>query len=915
MKELVGEWVRFSREQDIIKYLLETFNKNVKDLFDFLRQHDGDHIDKLDKIVNLFEREPYMILNLNSYIKTILSNQLIIMENGSRFIKYSTNYWDRGKIKFNDTIVGYPKYSSIMTDVDHYQRETYSSGDSQIESLGDGKPKKPQLTKKKKETIRKFFDETGWWRPIFPQESNRFKIPLKLPDSITTQELYLLATDDKVRIGDYKGEIVVKQEFFVTAQLPPRIVQGDIFNLNIIISNLTDKNISCSTEYSVSKHLEILQDCSIDENKGASLVTSKNSISMKYKVKAMFPGTAIIRFKADAEEYADTIIEQSEVLPKGVAIRNEMSGLIGNYKEPTHLKIKICSEDYALKSFLTVLSYPASFMIEAAQNLLNYRFFCNEQTASMLYAAVKALKILEKAGQLTHDLENQFERRITSCIQKIIAGRNQLKMWGWWSRLNLTDPFLTCYIHDALRSVPFEDIPLLQSLLNSTSETIFDFLDDGNFDFDYIYGENWEEEQKLSRTQKIPAEYLELMVANSLLLSKMQGYSSHSKNTEKMKKLIHKILVRIDKMNLDSKIDSYLLYLIAEFYDRNDSRNKKRFNKVVDLLINTVREPNSHEEGKHWESEVCPFSNIYLTGRIGALLLSVGIRSTLINQIANYLRTKKEKLNTTFSTLDNSSFFMFFSVLEYGPQKPFKLRLEQKTQFTHLDEETNEKLMKSMEWDINMKNAFSRGFDLYKLNLFRYPYDECFKDEDGYLINLKEDLEMIYELSYELKNESDEGVKPLFFLENQRWNKESLAIDSKLLDNYENLNMRESIVLNRVSSATQVNVGEAINITLSINTSFDQEKDNLVIIEPIPAGLSVLSTELNELKLNHHQITTIIEKPHEISFVLNRMGNLKFDYNLYPVQRGEYTQNPGVAFLMYEPQIKVHSNETKYNIK
>ena len=54
----------------------------------------------------------------------LLSSKAIIINHGSSLMKVGYNGEEQPRIVFPN-IIGYPKYKSIMTDVEHYDREYY----------------------------------------------------------------------------------------------------------------------------------------------------------------------------------------------------------------------------------------------------------------------------------------------------------------------------------------------------------------------------------------------------------------------------------------------------------------------------------------------------------------------------------------------------------------------------------------------------------------------------------------------------------------------------------------------------------------------------------------------------------------------------------------------------------------------
>jgi len=112
-------------------------------------------------------------------------------------------------------------------------------------------PKKQDTTgavPEKKVTIRKMFADIGHYEivPNFDKES--IDVPIKLPDSVTTQELHVVAFNKHCNMNYKISDIKVVQEFFIKEDLPDQLNWKDEIEANIILTNASSKNIRCKGE-------------------------------------------------------------------------------------------------------------------------------------------------------------------------------------------------------------------------------------------------------------------------------------------------------------------------------------------------------------------------------------------------------------------------------------------------------------------------------------------------------------------------------------------------------------------------------------------------------------------------------------------------------------------------------------------
>ena len=141
---------------------------------------------------------------------------------------------------------------------------------------------------------------------------------------------------------------------------------------------------------------------------------------------------------------------------------------------------------------MTVIAHPSLDLVDTANEVLGYQYFCNEQTASMLSISGSLYGMLYDADQLTDELDQELYSILTKCVQKLIGNRNESKLWGWWKGGRVVDPFLSAYIHDSLIAVPYRQMPLLKRFSESVHKALYEILIDGRFKPDEHYGDLWD---------------------------------------------------------------------------------------------------------------------------------------------------------------------------------------------------------------------------------------------------------------------------------------------------------------------------------------------------------------------------------------------------------------------------------------
>ncbi|TXT59250.1 MAG: hypothetical protein BAJALOKI1v1_1450002 [Promethearchaeota archaeon] len=947
--ELWEEYLSYSREKILIEALITSFQTNFEQLIlslkDIIRnsQNSEDLIKPQEDImidINSYKvltneflqlnTNPNWILELNEFIKSIKENKCIIIENGSRFLKVGTN-WDYEKTELIDSVVGYPKYTSIMTDVDHYSRESYSGGAAEISDLESSSviPTKMEKEKKKKtETIRKVFDELGWWKPFFSLDD--MPLSLKIPDSTTTQELYLIASNKDADVGDYLGEIIVKQEFFLNIRYPPNISQNDKFEIKIIVNNLTSETFVTNFSWKFSNNLYTDSIQGLAKDDPNKKINANDSISFIIICEAVTPGVAHLEITADSKHYKDTIIEQFQINPIGLPFIETHTGILEEGDEFT-MQIPISSGDYVVKSFLTVLPSNSSFIIDSAKNLLNYHYSCNEQVSSMLSAAVNILQISEGAASFPEDLIETYYNVLEKCIQKLILGRNEERLWGWW-RNESTDLFLSCLIHDTLLTISDFNISLLYALIRSTIKTLGDILEpNGNIKEEVLQSAM----DSKRTTKKLSKLHYELFLANSFnLQAQIVGDVPYQ-----YKKLKHRLLLTLEEYSTD---DPYLLFLIGKFYLTLDVPMEEKCEIIVDHLLSTTK---SVEGGIYWDNSSCPFSNLFLTSHIGIFLLEYlnkridahqskkekeldkeaqkkeFISSTpklaqvqkLIFKIATYIRNCAQQKNRFISTIERCA-ILFYSKLPYSDFVPMHITLSTSllTPIKETKKSTyREDIYKTSSWEIDEQNYEYQCYELSQIPIFRYPFDTIFENHPQPIkVQLKVKVQ---------KDESkiDQDIKkaqirPFYILETQRWNRISLETqNTELLTVH-----KDAYEIERIPLQMNCKINESIAIQLKISNREVPPilRDTIIIEEPIPAGFNVFLEELRERYREDPQVSQIFMQEGNLIIILNQLLTKTLEYEMRANYKGRFSQNLSFLYPMYSPEFQGVGNPNNYHV-
>ncbi|MHA1682982.1 MAG: alpha-2-macroglobulin family protein [Promethearchaeota archaeon] len=322
------------------------------------------------------------------------------------------------------TIIGYPKYVSIMTDV------------------GAGEPVKKEGPFKapveQKVTIRTKFVDTGYWNPRAIIHDGRATFDIKIPDSITKQELFAVASTKDCSIGTSQTAITVSQEFFIKADLPARLTYGDEIRLGAVITNSSNERL----ETEVLLEIESL----IIKGDPVSKVTMepKSNKRINWVIQATTVGACKVKFTASCQKYEDVAIHEIYVHPEGEPIIEKTQG---NFKPGENaFIITKSSEDIAHYAFFTVIPNMIYGALDGLESMLVYPHGCVEQTMGSVLPNLLVLEHLQAAHKLTAKLEAKIRDFTVKGIQRLIQFRHvDDDGWGWWEN-DATSVYMTAYV-------------------------------------------------------------------------------------------------------------------------------------------------------------------------------------------------------------------------------------------------------------------------------------------------------------------------------------------------------------------------------------------------------------------------------------------------------------------------------------
>lgn len=263
--------------------------------------------------------------------------------------------------------------------------------------------------------VRDWFPETLLWAPeVITDDAGHAKVQVPFADSITTWRLGLTAVSKTGQLGSATLPLVVKQDFFVEAALPPVLTQGDEVAVPVTVHGYTEgeqdvtvelggEGIAAVGEASVALHL------GKNEARGARFV-----------LRADKAGDRVVRIRATSASRADVVERKLRIVPNGLEVVRSQNGRVqGSATVETVLPANAIdgSNDLSIK----IYGGPLSQLAEGLDGVFTMPHGCFEQTSSVTYPSVLALDFLLRSKAASPEIEKKARGTINDGYQRLVA--------------------------------------------------------------------------------------------------------------------------------------------------------------------------------------------------------------------------------------------------------------------------------------------------------------------------------------------------------------------------------------------------------------------------------------------------------------------------------------------------------------
>ena len=176
----------------------------------------------------------------------------------------------------------------------------------------DGRHAEKAKSAPKKITIRTEFPETALWAPKLRTENGTTRMKIRIPDSITVQNLTLVASDRKGGVGVLKQPISVHQDVFVRLSPPATMVLGDKVQVQALVRNFSEEPLEGTVSFASEDVALASGDVSVSVR-----IAAAESVPVTWTVTPKTTGEAKMTVKVVTSTIEDSETRTTFVLPAG----------------------------------------------------------------------------------------------------------------------------------------------------------------------------------------------------------------------------------------------------------------------------------------------------------------------------------------------------------------------------------------------------------------------------------------------------------------------------------------------------------------------------------------------------------------------------------------------------------------------
>ena len=299
--------------------------------------------------------------------------------------------------------------------------------------------------------IRKDFPETLYWLPeLVTDQQGRAQVQFPVADAMTTWKCAVIATTLDGRQAVTQTDLQVTQPFFVEADLPSRLTEGDLIHLPVVVRNYV------SVPQTVTVELKLPPEVTLVGQPHQQLqLQATTSTRLFFQIRAEKPLTdGRIQIIARGSQFSDAVEQPFSIRPDGPEILQTVSR---SFSGQTQVEVVIPASARKTQSTTELKLYPnaVSHVLTCLTGMLQQPYGCAEQTISTTIPNLLLLHYLKLNHIEHHPQKGVAMQNLQAGYQRLLQFQHSDGGFGYFSTSS-RDMALTAYVVQFLQDAqPF----------------------------------------------------------------------------------------------------------------------------------------------------------------------------------------------------------------------------------------------------------------------------------------------------------------------------------------------------------------------------------------------------------------------------------------------------------------------------
>jgi len=333
----------------------------------------------------------------------------------------------------------------------------YGSGAGRLGGRDDG-DEQPPAAQPTTIVLRTNHDETSLWLPRLVAEGGRATVRARLPDSITEEELNVLATDRAGGVALARIRVPIAQEVFARSDFPAQLTEGEVVHVTVAAEN------HGAAARDVTVVLEALPQTAASPGElqvvgqpVTARVAPGGTVTADFRVTVDRPGRARYAVRATAGELEDIDERDVFIAPAGAPEIEPRVGMLdtrGVYRT----SLELDGADHHREIRLGVTFPTVAPAIAGLETLYSEGTWGPDPASSQVMGAAALYRYLVLSDRFEPNRDAALVGRLHEAAARLTHAQGFDGGFGWYWSEGASAPFITVHVLEAmleLRDVGF----------------------------------------------------------------------------------------------------------------------------------------------------------------------------------------------------------------------------------------------------------------------------------------------------------------------------------------------------------------------------------------------------------------------------------------------------------------------------